>query len=53
MKKDRKIKIGKRIIELEDIRKATELEPEPPQKFEGIIPNGTSIIYPNEKKKEE
>lgn len=53
MKKDRKIKIGKRIIELEDIRKATEPEPESPQKFEGTIQNGTAIIQPNKQKTEE
>lgn len=40
MKKEKKIKIEKHIIQLDDIRKATEFEPEPPQEFEGTIPNG-------------
>lgn len=40
MKKDRKIKIGKRIIKLDDIRQATEPEPEPPERLKGTIPNG-------------
>ena len=53
MKKDKKIKIGKQIIQFDDIRKATEPDPEPPRKLEMTIPNGTAIIQSDEKKAEE
>lgn len=40
MKKDKKIKVGKHIIEFDDIQRATRLEPEPPEEFIGTIQNG-------------
>lgn len=52
MKNHKKVKIGKRIIEFDDIRQATEPEPEPPKELNGTIPNGTAIIQPNENKTE-
>lgn len=53
MNKDRKVKIGKRIIEFDDIRQATEPEPEPPEELKGEILNGAAIIQQDENKTEE
>lgn len=44
MWKNKKIKIGKRIIEFDDIRKATESEPEPHEELKGAIPNGRRLF---------
>lgn len=53
MKKDKKVKIGKRIVQFDDIQQTTERNPKPPRKFEGTIQNGTAIVQPNEKEIEE
>lgn len=40
MKNHKKIEIGKRIIQFDDIRQATEPKPEPPEELKETIPNG-------------